>query len=138
MPAVRKRASVTSRLKTRGETMVIPSHRDSSKFGFVNRWPGVRFPHPAPLPNKNRCDGADATCASRRCESDESSESNVVLPYRKSGHNDPRDHLLDQRSEIGPRLARNDGKSPEQDCFLAASEERAGSQKWSHDLERVR
>ncbi len=45
-------------------------------------------------------------------ESAESTESNVDLPYRKSGHNDHLAYPLDQRFEISPAVWPGDKNSP--------------------------
>jgi hypothetical protein len=68
--------------------------------GFVNRWSGVQFSHPAPLVLLDNSAAMGLAASSARAESTESGESNVDLPYRKSGHKGCFSHLLGQRSEI--------------------------------------
>ena len=68
--------------------------------GFVNRWSGVQSSHPAPLKNRENCDATGISVAFGWAESGKSKRD---LLYRKSGHNGPSGHLVDQRSEIPTR-----------------------------------
>jgi len=112
---------------------MMTSRSTTPSMGFVNRWSGVQFSHPAPLVLLSNPRAPGIFEASANPESTESTESNVVLPYRKSGHSDRSGHPIDQRSGIGTSAGRRAQKGQHHGPAERSASRPWWSQKWSHD-----